>query len=135
MQGPNYSITVALKMVSVWTKVLEAKLPCKTSSFIDDSSIRTNEGLNKKEIGETAVQAIKLSQEFGEMAGTLLNKKKIKILTNTKQCETMIKKGLPELKPEAFVKAMKLVGGIVTTGQKEPTKNIRATLREEKEMR
>jgi len=76
MQGPNYSITVALKIVSVWTKVLEGKLPCKTSSFIDDSSIRTNEGLNKKEVGETAVQTIKLSQEFGEMAGTLLNKKK-----------------------------------------------------------
>ena len=75
MQGPNYSITVALKMVSVWTKVLEGKLPCKTSSFIDDSSIRTNEGLDKQEVGKTAVQAIKLSQEFGEMAGTFLNKK------------------------------------------------------------
>ena len=41
MQGPNYAITVALAVLSVWTRMLEATLPCETSSFIDDSSMRT----------------------------------------------------------------------------------------------
>ena len=41
LQGPNYSITVALAVLSVWSKTVEEEAECETSSFIDDSSIRT----------------------------------------------------------------------------------------------
>ena len=63
---------------------MEAEAECKTSSFIDDSSVRTNEGLTKKQVAETAVKAIKTSEEFGNMTGTKLNKKKVQILVNDK---------------------------------------------------
>ena len=61
-QGPNYSITAALATLSVWTRTMEAEAECKTSSFIDDSSVRTNEGLIKEQVAETAVKAIKTSE-------------------------------------------------------------------------
>ena len=48
MQGPNNSITMALATLAVWTRMVETEVECKTSSFIDDNSIRTNEGLTKE---------------------------------------------------------------------------------------
>ena len=84
MQGPNYSITVALAVLAVWTRALENKAKCETSSFIDDSSIRTNEGSTKEEIIKTVVEAIEFSRKFGDMTGTKLNMKKIRILINGK---------------------------------------------------
>ena len=132
MQGPNYSITVTLATLSVWTRMMEDKVRCKTSSFIDDSSVRTNEGLESKEVAEAIQETIKHSEEFGKMTGTKLNKKKVKVLVNDKKTEDFVKQIIPELKQEAYKKATILVGGIVTTGQAQQSLAQRANLQEQK---
>jgi len=132
MQGPNYSITVALATLSVWTRTMESKVRCDTSSFIDDSSIRTKENLTKKEVVDTVELAMKTSQEFGEISGTELNKKKVKILINDVGVERQVKERLPGIRESAYRKAMVLVGGAVTTGQKQQTAQERAAIEKNK---
>ena len=128
MQGPNNSITVALALLAVWTRSTEKEANCDTSSFIDDSSIRSKEGSSKEEVIGMIVKAIELSKKFGEMTGTALNMKKVKILVNDNGLQKQVEKKVKGLKDDAVRKAMILVGGVVTTGEAGATQSDRARM-------
>ena len=131
-QGPNFSITVALATLSVWTRMTEEKVQCETSSFIDDSSVRSKKGQNKEDVAQCVAKALQESENFGKMTGAKLNKKKVKVLVNNIAIEERVKQLVPDLKEEAYRKAIILVGGIVSTGQLQGTKNQRAELQKRK---
>jgi hypothetical protein len=80
LQGPNYSIQIAQLFMAVWTKAVETETNNKTAGFIDDSSVRSNDVETEKEAADAVMAAWNLSVEFGKLAGTKLNEKKLKIL-------------------------------------------------------
>ena len=44
LQGPCYSIEVALMMMSVWSRALETEADVQTTGFVDDSAVRSKRG-------------------------------------------------------------------------------------------
>ena len=48
LQGPCYSIKVALMMMSVWTRAVETEADVQTTGFVDDSAVRSKRGQDQK---------------------------------------------------------------------------------------
>ena len=118
LQGPNYSIQIAQMFMAVWTKAIEAETNNKTAGFIDDSSVRSNDVETEEEAAEAVLAAWKLSVEFGKLAGTKLNEKKLKILATSTSLEERLEKAFEEVgcKNLKAKQAIVLVGGVVSNG-------------------
>ena len=76
MQGPCYSIEVALMMMSVWTRAVETEADVQTTGFVDDSAVRSKRGKTRDQAMTNLRQAWEVSKEFGSKAGTKCNRKK-----------------------------------------------------------
>ena len=79
LQGPCYSIKVALMMMSVWTRAVETEAGVQTTGFVDDSAVRSNRGKTRNQAVTNLRQAWEVSKEFDSKAGTSSKKKQAKI--------------------------------------------------------
>ena len=114
LQGPCYSIEVALMMMSVWTRAVETEADVQTTGFVDDSAVRSKRGKTRDQVMTNLRQAWEVSKEFGSKAGTKCNRKKVKMIASDEKTEKEMEKELEEEELKC-TKAFVLVGGTMTT--------------------
>ena len=76
LQGPCYSIEVALMIMSVWTRAVEMEADVQTTGFVDDSAVRSKRGKTRDQAMTDLRKAWEVSKEFGSKAGTKCNRKR-----------------------------------------------------------
>ena len=82
LQGPCYSIEVALMMMSVWTRAVEREAEVQTTGFVDDSAVRSKRGKTRDQAVMNLRSSWEVSKEFGQKAGTKLQQKKVKMIAS-----------------------------------------------------
>ena len=113
LQGPCYSIEVALMMMSVWTSAVEIEADVQTTGFVDDNTVRSKRGKTRDQAMTNLRQACEVSKECASKAGTKCNRKKVKMIASDEKTEKEMEKfEQEELK---CTKAFVLVGGTMTT--------------------
>ena len=87
LQGPCYSIEVALMMMSVWTRAVEKEPDVQTNGFVNDSAVRSKRGKTRDQAVMNLRKAWEVSKEFGQKAGTKWNRKKVKMIASDDKTE------------------------------------------------
>ena len=114
LQGPCYSIEVALMMMSVWTRAVETEADVQTTGFVDDSAVRSKRGKTRDQAMTNLRKAWEVSKEFGSKAGTKCNRKKVKMIASDEKTEKELEREFEEEELKC-TKAFVLVGGTMTT--------------------
>ena len=113
LQGPCYSIEVALMMMSVWTRAVETEADVQTTGLLDDSAVRSKRGKTRDQAMMNLRRAWEVFIEFGSKAGTKCNRKKVKMIASDEQKKKWKKSS--SKKNSNAKKTFVLVGGMMTT--------------------